>query len=38
MYMGYIDLDVLYDLRRETGVALWRDPDVYSEPAGIYNG
>ena len=38
MYMGYIHPDVSYDLRRETGVASWRDPHVYSDPAGIYNG
>jgi N4-gp56 family major capsid protein len=29
---------VSYDLRRETGAASWRDPHVYSDPAGIYNG
>jgi len=29
---------VSYDLRRETGVASWRDPHVYSDPANIYNG
>ena len=38
MYMGYIHPDVSYDLRRETGVASWRDPHVYSDPASIYNG
>jgi len=38
MYMGYIHPDVSYDLRRETGVASWRDPHVYSDPALIYNG
>ena len=38
MYMGFIHPDVSYDLRRETGVASWRDPHVYSDPAGIYNG
>jgi N4-gp56 family major capsid protein len=38
MYMGYIHPDVSYDLRRETGVASWRDPHVYSDPAFIYNG
>jgi len=38
MYMGYIHPDVSYDLRRETGVASWRDPHVYSDPAGIYMG
>ena len=38
MYMGYIHPDVSYDLRRETGVASWRDPHVYSDPANIYNG
>ena len=38
MYMGYIHPDVSYDLRKETGVASWRDPHVYSDPAGIYNG
>ena len=38
MYMGYIHPDVSFDLRRETGVASWRDPHVYSDPAGIYNG
>jgi N4-gp56 family major capsid protein len=38
MYMGYIHPDVSYDLRRETGAASWRDPHVYSDPAGIYNG
>jgi len=37
-YMGYIHPDVSYDLRRETGVASWRDPHVYSDPALIYNG
>jgi len=38
MYMGYIHPDVSYDLRRETGVASWRDPHVYSDPANVYNG
>jgi N4-gp56 family major capsid protein len=38
MYMGYIHPDVSYDLRSETGVASWRDPHVYSDPANIYNG
>jgi N4-gp56 family major capsid protein len=38
MYMGYIHPDVSYDLRRETGVASWRDPHVYVDVAGIYNG
>jgi len=38
MYMGFIHPDVSYDLRRETGVASWRDPHVYSDPAMIYNG
>ena len=38
MYMGFIHPDVSFDLRRETGVASWRDPHVYSDPAGIYNG
>ena len=38
MYMGYIHPDVSYDLRKETGVASWRDPHVYSDPANIYNG
>jgi len=38
MYMGYIHPDVSYDLRRETGVASWRDPHVYSDPANIYMG
>lgn len=38
MYMGFIHPDVSYDLRRETGVAAWRDPHVYSDPANIYNG
>jgi N4-gp56 family major capsid protein len=38
MYMGFIHPDVSYDLRRETGVASWRDPHVYSDPANIYNG
>jgi N4-gp56 family major capsid protein len=35
MYMAYIHPDVSYDLRRETGVASWRDPHVYSDPANI---
>jgi len=38
MYMAFIHPDVSYDLRRETGVASWRDPHVYSDPANIYNG
>lgn len=38
MYMAYIHPDVSYDLRRETGVASWRDPHVYSDPANIYMG
>ena len=38
MYMAYIHPDVSYDLRRETGAAAWRDPHVYSDPAGIYTG
>jgi len=38
MYMGYVHPDVSYDLRRETGVASWRDPHVYSDPANIYMG
>ena len=38
MYMGYIHPDVSYDLRRETGVASWRDPHVYVDTAMIYNG
>jgi N4-gp56 family major capsid protein len=38
MYIGYIHPDVSYDLRRETGVASWRDPHVYSDPANIYMG
>ncbi len=38
MYMGYIHPDVSYDLRRETGVASWRDPHVYVDTAQIYNG
>lgn len=38
MYLGYIHPDVSYDLRRETGVASWRDPHVYSDPANIYMG
>ena len=38
MYMGFIHPDVSYDLRRETGVASWRDPHVYVDVAGIYNG
>ena len=38
MYMSFIHPDVSYDLRRETGVASWRDPHVYVDVAGIYNG
>ncbi len=38
MYMGYIHPDVSYDLRKETGVAAWRDPHVYVDTANIYNG
>lgn len=38
MYFGYIHPDVSYDLRSETGAASWRDPHVYVDPAGIYNG
>ena len=38
MYMGFIHPDVSFDLRSETGVASWRDPHVYSDPANIYNG
>lgn len=38
MYMAFIHPDVSYDLRRETGAAAWRDPHVYSDPAGIYTG
>ena len=38
MYMGFIHPDVSYDLRRETGVASWRDPHVYVDTAEIYNG
>jgi len=38
LYMGFIHLDVSYDLRKETGAASWRDPHVYQDTAGIYNG
>ena len=38
LYMGFIHPDVSYDLRKETGAASWRDPHVYQDPAGIYNG
>jgi len=38
LYMGYIHPDVAYDFRKETGAAAWRDPHVYSDPSGIYNG
>lgn len=37
-YMGYIHPDVSYDFRGANGAANWRDPHVYSDPAGIYNG
>jgi N4-gp56 family major capsid protein len=38
LYMGFIHPDVSYDLRKETGAASWRDPHVYQDTAGIYNG
>ena len=38
LYMGFIHPDVSYDLRRETGAASWRDPHVYQDTMGIYNG
>jgi N4-gp56 family major capsid protein len=37
-YMGYIHPDVSYDFRGANGAANWRDPHIYSDPAGIYNG
>lgn len=38
LYMGFIHPDVSYDLRRETGAESWRDPHVYQDTMGIYNG
>ena len=38
LYMGFIHPDVSYDLRKETGAASWRDPHVYVDTMGIYNG
>lgn len=38
MYRAFIHPDVVYDLRRETGAAAWRDPHTYSDPGAIYNG
>lgn len=38
LYMGFIHPDVSYDLRKETGAASWRDPHIYQDTAGIYNG
>lgn len=38
MYMGYIHPDVSFDLRRETGLASWREPHVYVDTEFIYNG
>lgn len=38
LYMGFIHPDVSYDLRKETGAASWRDPHVYQDTMGIYNG
>jgi N4-gp56 family major capsid protein len=37
-YVGMIHPNVSYDFRAATGAANWRDPHVYSDPAGIYNG
>lgn len=38
LYKAFIHPDVVYDLRRETGAAAWRDPHTYSDPGNIYNG
>lgn len=38
LYVGFIHPDVSYDLRKETGAASWRDPHVYQDTMGIYNG
>jgi N4-gp56 family major capsid protein len=37
-YMGYIHPDVSYDFRGANGATNWRDPHVYVDTAGIYNG
>lgn len=38
LYNAFIHPRVSYDLRSEVGVAAWRDPHVYSQPAEIWNG
>lgn len=38
LFRAFIHPDVVYDLRRETGAAAWRDPHTYSDPGAIYNG
>jgi N4-gp56 family major capsid protein len=37
-YIAIVHPDVALDLRAETGMAMWRDPHSYSDPANIYNG
>lgn len=37
-YVGYIHPDVSYDFRGASSGTNWRDPHIYSDPAGIYNG
>lgn len=37
-YVGMIHPNVSADFRGATGAANWRDPHVYSDPSGIYNG
>lgn len=38
LYAAFIEPDVAYDLRIETGAAAWRDPHVYSQPEQIWSG
>jgi len=38
LYWVGIHPEVSHDLRAETGAASWRDPHVYSDPAGIWSG
>ena len=37
-YTAYIHPNVSYDLRSETGGAVWRDPHTYSQPGEIWAG
>lgn len=36
-FIAFIQPDVAYDLRGETGAAAWRDPHTYSQPEEIWN-